>query len=88
MPSFWTRLVAEMQMRSTLGLIRGASGTLLLLVEARVANAMHLEFTLLIVHRTCHEDDHHSQRDIRVRPFPPVVDCLGLHKVLDPRMLE
>ena len=34
--------------RSTFGLIRGASGTLLLLVEARVANAMHLGFTLLL----------------------------------------
>ena len=34
--------------RSTLGLIRGASGTLLLLVEARVPNAVHPGFTLLL----------------------------------------
>ena len=88
MPSFWTRLLAEMQMREidawvdSRGL-RNPSASCRGKGCIRGASRIHPP----LVHRTCHEDDHHSQRYIRVRPYPPVVGCLELYTVLDPRML-
>ena len=56
--------------RSTFGLIRGASGTLLLLVEARVANnAVHLGFNLLFTAHAMKTTTTASATSVSV-PFP------------------
>ena len=88
MPSFWTRLVAEMQMREIDAWVdsrslRNPSAS----CRGKGCKCGASRIHPPPVHHTCHKDDQHSQRDIRVRPFPPVVDCLGLYTVLDPRML-
>ena len=82
MPSFWTRLVAEIQMREIDAWVdsrslRNPSAS----CRGKGCKCDASRIHPPLVHRTCHEDDHPSQRDIRVRPYTPVSG--GLSGALD-----